>query len=167
MEDAPALAREADDPAVYAGLRDYFPHPYTVDDALRFIEVVHGKGPRAPHWAVQVDGEVAGIMGVFPGEGVYRYNAELGYWLGRRFWGRGVGTEAIRLAVAHAWSELPLRRLYAEVFADNAGSIRALEKNGFTVEYRLDDVIVKNRRRLGVVCLGLRRGREDRRDGDR
>lgn len=54
----------------------------------------------------------------------------IGYWIGREYWGRGVATQALRLFVA----EVPDRPLHAHVAAHNAGSIRVLQKCGFSFE---------------------------------
>ena len=157
--DAPALAREANDFEVYAGLQDHFPHPYTVDDGLRFIELMQGQtGPRR-QFVIEVDGEPAGIAGLFPQTGIYRHNAELGYWIGRRFWGRGIMTEVVARLVELAWERFPVDRLYARVFGSNIGSIRVLQKAGFEVESRTPGIVVKNGQRLDEVTLALRRDR--------
>ena len=155
--DAVELAREADDPEVYAGLRDYFPHPYSVDDALRFIEAMQGQTGPQRQFVIEVDGEVAGTAGLFPGTGVYRTNAELGYWLGRRFWGRGIMTEVIARLVEVAWGRFEVDRLYARVFGNNPASVRVLEKCGFREESTIAGIIVKNGVRTDEVTLGLRR----------
>ncbi len=157
IEDAIDLAREANDPAVAAGLRDYFPSPYSVDDALRFIETIDAKTGPQTDFLITVDGEVAGVMGVFLGQDVYRYNAELGYWLGKRFWGKGITTAAIAWTIDYAWRTLNVERLYAEVFSSNIGSQRVLEKNGLVEEYRLEDVVVKDSKRLDMICYGIRK----------
>ena len=68
--------------------------------------------------------EVAGNIGSFERDGK-RY---VGYWVGREFWGQGLATKALAELVA----ELD-RPLYAEVAATNIGSVRVLEKCGFTV----------------------------------
>ena len=158
VTDAPALADEANDPAVARTLRDYFPHPYSIDDALRFIErALEGGGGRpATQFVIEADGELAGVMGVFVGEDVLRRNAEIGYWLGRRWWGRGIATAAVRLVTEYAFGELAVERVYAEVFGNNAASVRVLEKAGFREEYRLPAVVVKAGRVLDLVSLGRR-----------
>ena len=157
IQDAIDLAREANNPAVARGLRDYFPNPYTVDDALRFIETVDAKiGPQTD-FLILVDGEVAGVMGVFVGEDVYRYNAELGYWIGQRFWGKGITTKAISWTIDYAWRTLIVDRIYAEVFSSNIGSQRVLEKNGLIEEYRLSDIVIKESKRLDMICYGIRK----------
>ncbi|MGW4403467.1 GNAT family N-acetyltransferase [Nonomuraea sp. NPDC004702] len=72
---------------------------------------------------VTVGGEVAGNV-VSWWEGRRRF---VGYWLGRPFWGRGVGTAALGLFLA----EEKTRPLYADPFAGNTGSVRLLERHGF------------------------------------
>ena len=61
-------------------------------------------------------------------------NAEIGYWLGKKYWGRGLTTEAIGLILNFAFKKLKLHRVYAKVFEENTASKRVLEKNGFKLE---------------------------------
>ena len=77
--------------------------------------------------------EVGGV-GYVPGSDVERYSAEIGYWLGEALWGRGITTEALRLLTSHCFESEHLLRCFAVPFADNAGSIRVLEKAGYTLE---------------------------------
>jgi RimJ/RimL family protein N-acetyltransferase len=72
---------------------------------------------------VLVDGEVAGIVLRFDGFG----RPEVGYWYGRRWWGRGVATAALRAFL----EEVAERPLFGVVVHDNPASIRVLEKCGF------------------------------------
>jgi RimJ/RimL family protein N-acetyltransferase len=81
--------------------------------------------PTVVHRTVVVDGRVAGSVSSWAEESGRRL---VGYWLGREFWGRGVATAGLGLFLA----ELPWRPVYAHVAAHNAGSIRVLEKCGFT-----------------------------------
>jgi RimJ/RimL family protein N-acetyltransferase len=71
------------------------------------------------------EGEVAGNISSWERDG----KRLVGYWLGREFWGRGLATQAL----AELVEELTVRPLYAEVSTTNVGSIRVLEKCGFTV----------------------------------
>jgi RimJ/RimL family protein N-acetyltransferase len=89
---------------------------------------------------VLLDGRVAGNVVSFEHEG----HREVGYWIGREFWGRGVATRALSVFL----ELVPERPLYAGVAPHNAASIRVLEKCGFTVAgqedggdvvFRLDD----------------------------
>ncbi len=156
ITDAPGLAREANDARVFAGLRDSFPHPYTVDDGLRFVDTALEKVGPATDFIIEVDGEVAGVMGLFIRGDVLRYNAEIGYWLGTQYWRQGIGTAAINWSVDYAWRVLGMRRVYAEVFEHNIGSIGLLRHCGFSDEYRLPLVVVKNGIEQDLISLGIR-----------
>ena len=74
---------------------------------------------------VLLDGEVAGNVVAFDFEG----RREVGYWIGRAFWGKGVATSALRAFLA----EVTERPIYAGVAEANVASIRVLEKCGFTI----------------------------------
>ena len=94
-------------------------------------------------FAIDVDGAAAGGIGFSAGVDVERFSAEIGYWLGESFWGRGIVTEALRLVSGYAFRECQVLRLFALPFADNARSIRALEKAGYTKEGVLRSSSVK------------------------
>jgi RimJ/RimL family protein N-acetyltransferase len=145
--DAADLARLADDRAVWLGLRDVFPHPYGVEDADRFIAFAAGMTPQT-YFAIDVDGTLAGGIGYTLHQDVERVGAEVGYWLGRAFWGRGITTAALRLLTAHAFAVHPeLRRLWAVPFARNLASARVLEKCGYRLEGTMRQSAIKD----GVV----------------
>ncbi len=129
-EDAPTLARYANNPKVAQHLRDRFPHPYSADDALQFIEYV-SHTPDECVACVDIAHEPAGTIGLQFRKDIERCSAELGYWLGEPFWGRGVMVAAVRAFTAWAMPRFQLTRVYAEVFADNPASLRVLEKSGF------------------------------------
>lgn len=129
-QDAPALTRHANNPLVAAWLRDRFPHPYSVEDALRFLEYLDETEAECAA-CIDVAGEAAGVIGLQFRTDVERCSAELGYWLGEPFWGRGRMTAAIRGFTGWAMPRFQLTRVYAEVFAENPASARVLEKSGF------------------------------------
>lgn len=130
-EDAASLARNADNPKIARYLRDRFPHPYSRADAVRFLEYVQQTQQECVACIEMVEGEAAGAIGVQFRSDVERCSAELGYWLGEKFWGRGVMTAAIRSFADWVMPRFELTRLYAEVFAENPASGRVLEKCGF------------------------------------
>jgi ribosomal-protein-alanine N-acetyltransferase len=133
IEDARSIALYADNPRVAANLRDIFPYPYTLADAEEFLAHVTRPKPRTV-FAVATDAEAIGVIGLTLGEDVHRFTAELGYWLGEPFWGRGIMTAAVQAVVRHGFAELGLLRIYAEPYAGNRGSARVLEKAGFAYE---------------------------------
>lgn len=141
--DAASLARHANNDKIARQLRDRFPHPYSVADARQFIQSVAGAQPTTL-FAMIVDGEAVGGIGFFPGSDVERYSAEIGYWLGEAYWGRGITVEAIRLTSAYAFDTCNVLRLFALPFADNGQSIRVLEKAGYVREATLRSSSVKH-----------------------
>lgn len=143
--DAPSLARHANNPNVAIQLRDRFPHPYTLADARQFIQSVAGARPTML-FAMVVAGDAVGGIGFFPGADVERFSAEIGYWLGESYWGRGITVEAIRLVSGYAFETCNLLRLFALPFADNSRSTRVLEKAGYTREAVLRASSVKHGR---------------------
>lgn len=136
MEDASALARHANNRKIAERLRDRFPHPYTVEDAKRFLSAVGVRDENAKEFvlAIEVDGEAVGAIGVVLGTDIERVSGELGYWLSEECWGRGIVTAAIRRFTPWAMERFHLTRLHADTFHDNPGSARVLEKAGFKRE---------------------------------
>jgi RimJ/RimL family protein N-acetyltransferase len=86
--------------------------------------------PDAIAQTILVDDEVAGNIGSWSQESIRL----VGYWIGKEYWGRGVATRALT-AFLHHVTERPL---HAHVVEHNVGSIRVLEKCGFTVERKID-----------------------------
>ncbi len=134
--DAESLYEHVQDEAV-ARWTLWIPHPYPKEDALKFIrktrrDIRHGKS----YTFGILQTETAGVIGAVSLMNINRHNqsAELGYWLGRRFWGRGYMTEAILLALRFGFERIKLHRVEAEVFEQNAASASVLQKAGFTHE---------------------------------
>jgi RimJ/RimL family protein N-acetyltransferase len=141
--DLPSLVRHANNRRVWLQLRDRFPHPYTEAHAREFLDHVMGESPSTV-WAIIVDGEAAGGIGIVRLADVERVSAEIGYWLGERYWGRGIATEAVRAVTKEAFRRFDLERLFAVPFADNAASIRVLEKAGYVLEGRMRRSAIKD-----------------------
>ena len=141
--DAAAFSRHGNNRKIWVNLRDRFPHPYTLQHGVEFVARVQRQRP-ATIWTIDVAGEAAGTIGVVPRTDVERISAEVGYWLGEPFWGRGIMTEVLR-AVTH-WSmrEFQLLRVDALPFATNAASCRVLEKAGYVCEGRLRRSAIKD-----------------------
>jgi ribosomal-protein-alanine N-acetyltransferase len=141
--DAASLVKYANNPNVARQLRDRFPHPYTAADARQFIQSIANARPTTT-FAIAVGDEAVGGTGFAPGADVERFSAEVGYWLGEPFWGRGFTTEAVRLVSDYAFRTCNMLRLFALPFADNDRSIRVLEKAGYTREAILRASSVKH-----------------------
>ena len=141
--DAAGLARQANDRRVWLGMRDAFPHPYSLEDAQRFIAKALGMSPET-YLAIEVSGAVAGGIGYTLHVDVERVAAEVGYWLGVEYWGRGIATAALGVLTRHAFlSHQELQRLYAVPFSSNPTSGRVLSKAGYRPEGTLRQSVIK------------------------
>jgi len=131
--DLDSLVRNANDERVAATVRDLFPSPYTRDDGLCWLE--HATSPAGSgNLAVDVGGEAVGGVAFIAGQDVHRICAEIGYWLGHAYWGRGIMSEAVRAFSDHLIARRGFLRLEAPVFETNPASARVLEKAGFERE---------------------------------
>jgi [ribosomal protein S5]-alanine N-acetyltransferase len=141
--DAESLARHANNREVSKQLRDRFPFPYGVEQARTFLSWI-SKLPAPTVWAIEVDGEAAGGIGIELHTDVERVSAEIGYWLGQAHWGRGIVTEALKAVTAEVFARYEITRLYAVPFADHTASVRVLEKAGYVREGHLRQSAIKN-----------------------
>lgn len=141
-DDAESIAYHANEFDIARFTSDAFPHPYELSDAVTFIR---GTLPLQPQriFAIVVDEKAVGGIGIHPQEGVARLNAEIGYWLGKAYWGQGIMTRAIPLVVDYAFQHFQLNRIYAKVFGNNGASQRVLEKCGFELEARIREGCIK------------------------
>jgi len=142
--DEAALVRHADNPRIWRNLRDRFPHPYTWSDAVEWIRSVEDQGEPTLHFAIVLDGEAIGSVGLERFADVERRVAEIGYWLSEAHWGKGLATEAVVAASAYAFATLDIDRLHAGVFEWNPASCRVLEKAGYQLEARLRRSVFKD-----------------------
>ncbi len=127
-----------------ADLEEFFAQEHDPEAMKRSKFTPREREPFMTHWttkvlgdptnfvqAITVDGDLAGNAVAWWDEG----RRFIGYWLGRQYWGRGIGTRALALFLEREKA----RPLYADPFAGNTGSVRLLEKHGFrrtgTVRY--------------------------------
>jgi len=143
--DAESLARHADNRAIWRNLRDLFPHPYRTEHAREFIARVSAAEPQTC-FAIEVAGQAAGVIGFDLHRDVERVSAEIGYWLGEPYWGRGIMTEVLGAVTARAIEAHGLTRVYAVPYAWSLGSCRVLEKAGYELEGRLRRSAIKDGR---------------------
>lgn len=141
--DLASLVEHANNRNVWINLRDRFPFPYTSRDGRAFIKLARGMSPET-FFAIAVESAAVGGVGFVLRDDVERVSAEVGYWLGERFWGRGIATEAVEAVSRYAIKEHGLTRLFAIPFASNTASCRVLEKAGYTLEARLRRGAIKD-----------------------
>lgn len=133
LDDVADLAHNANDRAVWLNLTDSFPHPYGEQDAREWLSWLFSRD-LPTHWAIECGGIAVGGIGVVLGEDVFSKTGELGYWLGRDYWGQGIMTDAVAHVAPYVMEDFGLRRLQASVYEWNHASMRVLEKNGFVLE---------------------------------
>lgn len=152
--DEECLAKHANDYLVAKYLKDSFPYPYTLSDARHWIEFASHPG-NGHFLAIEVDQEVIGCIGVEKQKDVFQKSAELGYWIGSKYWNRGIMTHVVRQMVDYSFSSLEIVRLYAQVFESNIGSEKVLENAGFVREAVLKKAIYKNGQFLDLLIYAI------------
>jgi ribosomal-protein-alanine N-acetyltransferase len=154
--DLRSLVRHADNRLIWINLRDRFPYPYTEQAGRHWLATVNGPGSPM-NFAIEVDGQAVGGIGFIPGTDVERISAEVGYWLGQEYWGRGIVTTALVAVSDFAFSAFDLHRLFALPFAENVASRRVLEKAGYELEAILRSSAIKDGRILDQALYGKMR----------
>jgi [ribosomal protein S5]-alanine N-acetyltransferase len=142
-EDAAALSAVANNKNLWDKMRDRFPHPYTISAAEDWIALCIKQTP-TEHFCIEGDGRVCGGIGFIPGSDVEKKSAEIGYFVGEDFWGKGIATKAIALLVKYLAANHQFVRLFSIVYANNPGSMKALQKNGFNLEQIRKKAVFKN-----------------------
>ncbi len=141
--DVASLVANANDREIWLNLRDRFPHPYTARNGASFIKLARDMRPET-FFAIAVDEKAVGGIGFVLQHDVERVSAEIGYWLGRPYWGRGIATDALVAITRHAIDAHGLTRVFALPFAHNSASCRVLEKSGYVLEGRLRRSAIKD-----------------------
>jgi [ribosomal protein S5]-alanine N-acetyltransferase len=141
--DLDSLVKYANNERIWLNLRDRFPHPYTTCAGRAFIRAAMGSDPET-QLAIAVEGKAVGGIGFAPQSDVERVSAEIGFWLGEPFWGRGITTDALVAVTRYAMETQHLTRIFALPFASNLASCRVLERAGYHLEGRLSRSAIKS-----------------------
>jgi RimJ/RimL family protein N-acetyltransferase len=135
-EDADSVARYANNRKIWINLRDAIPHPYSLADARQFIQMAMSRDPET-YLCIAKGDEAIGSIGFGILSDVARFSAEIGYWLGEKYWGRGIMTEVLKAITEYAISAHGLHRIFALPYEWNQASMRVLEKAGYQCEGRM------------------------------
>lgn len=151
------------------------PHPYTEEHAKSWAEQcmdpsdfvksgpwtaeTGGQGPATPtHYVITVNDEAVGSIALefCDPKNIYARSAELGYWLGEEYWGKGVMRAVVPVFTQWAWRTFGmLIRLDSPVHEKNAASRKCLERAGFVYEGTRRRAIVKNGVVADEIMLGM------------
>lgn len=151
------LVRLANNPNVAAHLRDMFPQPYTWTDAENWVRRAARERP-VRNFAICHENQFIGGIGLVAGTDIHRVSAEVGYWIGEPYWGRGLATAALVELTTHAFQSFSeLNRLFAYVDEEHKASIRVLEKAGYRREGHLIGAAIKHSQLRNQFLFGLTR----------
>lgn len=112
--------------------------------------------------AIEIDGQAVGNVGFTVKDDIYRFNAEIGYWLSEDYWGRGIMTEALQVMTDYIFKNFQVNRLFACVLEGNIGSMRVLEAAGYQREAILRKAAIKNNQYLDEHIFALLRAEHQR-----
>lgn len=152
--DEDSLVRHANNYKIWRNLRDRFPHPYTLADAEWWVGHAGSQSP-VTNFAIVVGGSAVGGIGLEMQADVNRRAAEMGYWLGEEYWGRGIVSEAATAVVDYGFQTFDICRIFAGVFERNAASMRVLEKAGFRKEARLIKAVTKEGQTMDELIYAI------------
>ena len=130
---AEAFAKIKNTPEILDNGYDKTPNPYTKKDAIDFIKLQVDKNPKE-RFLIYWNNEVAGEIGITVKEDVFRLNAEIGYFISKPYWGKGLATKAVEKMTEYTFANFDVIRIVAGVFDFNKSSMKVLEKNGFYLE---------------------------------
>lgn len=141
--DQKRLASLANNENIAKFMMDSFPFPYTEKDAEEWISMCLEEENNLI-LAIELNGELVGGIGGHFKRDIQRYSAELGYWVGENYWGKGIVSKAIGTFCTYLFSNYKINRIYADVFSTNPASAIVLEKNAFVQEGHLKKAAYKN-----------------------
>ena len=131
LNDAAAFSKLADDYNI-SKMTGSLPHPfplYSAEFKIMYLRQQKRRGLAYPYAITVNGGELIGVMDLF--RSAPDTALEIGYWIGKPYWGQGLSTEAAKAIIQEAKDILGVQALMAGVFADNPASLRVLEKLGF------------------------------------
>lgn len=136
MSDATSLQKYANDRTVGRFI-PHFPYPYRLRHAEKFIKGTWKKLHDKTYYELGIEykatGEIIGMMSITKVDRQNK-NAEIGYWLAKSYRGKGIGNEALIMALDYAFKKLKMKRLYIKCFHVNKASAALAKSAGFKYE---------------------------------
>ena len=156
ITDLISLVNYANNFNVAKNMTNQFEHPYAAKKGEHFIKTVSSDDP-LKIFAIEVNGEAVGGIGIHPQSDIQCKNAELGYWLAEPFWNKAIISRAIPLMVTYGFKTWDIERIFARPFGTNKASQKVLEKAGFMLEAHLKSTLYKNGEYIDELIYGIRR----------
>jgi ribosomal-protein-alanine N-acetyltransferase len=157
---------ESDAPDIYNNVKEYdiakwtinIPHPYPKDGAIKFIKQTKElmKKGLSYELAIQIKStkEVVGVISLMKVDRRHK-NAEIGYWVVKKFWNRGIATEAASKVMEFGFQVLNLERIYAKCFHNNEVSRKVMEKVGMKLEGKFRHEVFKENKFIDTLYYGI------------
>jgi len=143
LSDAEQISKQGNDYHIWMNLTDAFPHPYSKQDAINFYKLQKEKLIQDV-FAITLEKDLIGIISFSQKNGIYHISAEIGYWIGKEYWGKGYATEACKQIIKICFDSKPeIVKIYAMTYSHNIGSERVLLKSGFQKEATLTKACIK------------------------
>ena len=143
-DDAMLLSSLANNNKIAVNLRDRFPSPYTLNDAVSFLEMMKTE-QKLINFAICYENNFVGMVGLILQDDIYRFSAEMGYWVGEPYWNKGIASSAVAHILEFARKSTPLVRVYSSVFENNVASQKVLINNGFNFDCIANMAVFKNK----------------------
>jgi RimJ/RimL family protein N-acetyltransferase len=153
--DKTSLAENANNINIWNNVRDYFPYPYSEKDAEQFIHKVMNKPKPSTDFAIEIEEQAVGGISIIPQTDVQKITAEIGFWLGEKYWNRGIITNAVKQMLEHTFENFSFTKIFATVFEYNTASMKVLKKAGFVREAILKKSAIKNGKTIDLYYYGL------------
>lgn len=140
-KDEELLVSYLNDESLTRFLSARIPQPYTNESARWWVNTGSKIGVV---YAIVSDGILVGTIGAIPGDFERQRTAEIGYWVARPYWGKGIASQALEKFTQLIFENTDFIRLYASVIEGNRASAKVLEKCGYRLEAVLEKAIYKN-----------------------
>lgn len=137
------------------------PYPYPKDGAKKFIRRAKYEAEKGKSLilGIEFDKKVVGVVSLMHINKI-RKRAEIGYWLGKRHWGKGIMTQAVREILKIAFKREKLHRIYAKIYQENTSSQKIMEKCGFKLEGTHKDSCFKHGKRRNILTYAILHSRD-------
>jgi len=143
-EDKEGLLVIANNRKIWRNLMDIFPHPYTSEEADKWIEINKNAEKKKNSFVIIYNNVIVGGIGFDLQKNNHCKTATIGYWLGEPYWGKGIASEALVAVTAYAFNNFDIERIEAAIFEWNPASARVLEKCGYLFEGKRHNNIFKD-----------------------
>jgi len=154
VEDKESIIKNINDKNVLDKISLEF--PYTDENYQKFIEMFEKEKINEDtdvNFVIDVDGKAVGCISLMRNKKPSKKHfAQIGYWLGENYWGRGITSEAVKLICDFGFNKLNLMKILIQALEDNIASRRVAEKNGFNLEYIRKKEMFKDGKYKDLIC---------------